>query len=189
MKPHSYSPRNSYHPTPHSESVGNGTTVSKQLPTGPRAHKKPRISEMSPPRPIASHKSQNRNHSNNSPRPHVREHSRHEADNRSVKMEVDDPSDALPPPTREREPNRERERNKDRERGTKERERDRGRQWDRDSHKNTVPRRNGTHVTGSSRGAGGSGPTRKGNERNHSSTHTSHATDHTSRTLQERLGL
>ena len=177
--------------------MGNGTTVSKQLPTGPRAYKKRRISDAqmsSPPRHIAppSHKSQNRNHSNVSPRPHVREHSRHEADGRSVsnvKMEVDDASEVPPPPSRERERrNRERERNKERERGTKERERDRSRQWDRDSHKNTGPRRNGTHIAGSARGAGGSGPSRKGNEHNHSSTH-SHATDHTSRTLQERLGL
>ena len=171
--------------------MGNGTTVSKQLPTGPRAYKKRRISDAkmsSPPRPIApSHKPQNRNHPNASPRPHVREHSRHDTDNRSVsnvKMEVDDTLDVPPTPTR----NRERERNKERDRGTKERERDRSRQWDRDSHKNTGPRRNGTHIAGSARGAGGSGPSRKGNEYNHSSTH-SHGTDHTSRTLQERLGL
>ena len=177
--------------------MGNGTSGSKQLPTGPRAYKKPRISDAQmspPPRPIAplpSHKSQHRNHPNISPRSHVREHSRHEVDSRGVsniKMEVDDAPDALPPPTRERERNREREKNKERERGTKERERDRGREWDRDSHKNTGPRRNGTHVPGSGRGVGGSGLNRKGNERNHSSTH-SHATDHASRTLQERLGL
>jgi hypothetical protein len=177
--------------------MGNGTTVSKQLPTGPRAYKKRRMSDAqmsSPPRHIAPpHKSQNRNHSNVSPRPHVREHSRHETDSRSgsnVKMEVDDALDVPPPLTREheRERNRERERNKERERGTKERERDRSRQWDRDSHKNAGPRRNGTHIAGSARGGGGSGPSRKGNEHNFSSTH-SHVTDHTSRTLQERLGL
>ena len=177
--------------------MGNGTAVPKQLPTGPRAYKKRRVSDAqmsSPPRPIAPpHKSQNRNHSNASPRPHVREHSRHETDSRSVsnvKMEVDDISDVPPPRERERERerNRGRERNKEREHGTKERERDRSRQWDRDSHKNTGPRRNGTQIAGSARGAGGSGSTRKGNEHNHSSTH-SHVTDHTSRTLQERLGL
>lgn len=196
-KPHSYSPRNSNHPTPHSESAGNGTTASKQLPTGPRAYKKPRLSDSQmspPPRPIAplpSHKSYRNHPPNTPPRPRVREHSRHEVDSRGVsnaKMEVDDASDAPPPPTRERERNRERERDKERERGTKERERDRGREWDRDSHKNTGPRRNGTHVAGSGRGAGGSGLSRKGNERNHLNTH-GHASDHTSRTLQERLGL
>ena len=103
-------------------------------------------------------------------------------------MELDDASDTLPPPARERERNRERDRNKERERGAKERERDRGREWERDSHKNTGARRNGTQVAGSGRGMGGSGLTRKGQERNHSSTR-SHTKDHTSRTLQERLGL
>ncbi|KAF8914021.1 hypothetical protein CPB84DRAFT_1758174 [Gymnopilus junonius] len=190
----SHSPQDSHNSMPVVDGASNGHSASRPLPTEPRAHKRPRLSE---PRPRASptrlaaslpQKPQVRNHS---PHPLVRADSRETGrnftDNRgrvNVKMEVDEGEMGPSTTNRERDRIRERERNaKDRERGTKERDRPShihtSKDRDRDGGKNPHTRRNGHSMPGRS-GA----PGRKGNNPN-----TSQTPDQGNRTLQQRLGL
>ncbi|KAH7929421.1 hypothetical protein BV22DRAFT_1109853 [Leucogyrophana mollusca] len=169
--PYAQAPRDSYHAPP---STSNGT--SKPPPTGPRAYKKPRLSDPKvsparsnislppskpPPNPVRQSVPRERERSR-SPRL-LSSDTRAKSSN--VKMEVDE--DAR---TRPRSPivdrDRERHRTKDR---VRERERDRDRDRDRDR----LSRRNG----------GGGGGERRGRG------FASHQYGSADRTLAERMGL
>ncbi|KAM6495779.1 hypothetical protein JOM56_008485 [Amanita muscaria] len=114
-KADSHSPRNSYHPLPRSTQSGNGSHGGKPPPTGPRAHKKPRLSEPRAATPTRSSASAREYTS--------RHESHHRAKNQHPKMDVDNNE-----PKRTSSPPRERMRGRDRERGHKERDRDRDRE-------------------------------------------------------------
>jgi hypothetical protein len=188
VKSYSRSPRNSYHSTLHSTPAGNGNGASKLPPTGPRAHKKPRLSESqtSPPqRPSASlpFNKSSQNQSNLSRTKDAREQSpRQSSDGRTkpnhVKMEVDgDPRERPRSPIE-----RDRERDRDRERLPRERERER----DRDRDGNRLSRRNGNFGgSGSGRGGGLSGAGRRV-DRDLAPSNSYGSGD---RTLAERMGL
>ncbi|KAL1946891.1 hypothetical protein VTO73DRAFT_14995 [Trametes versicolor] len=214
--PHQPSPAPRNHqPPPHLSIGANGS--GKLPPTGPRAHKKPRLSEpqISPttsnsplPIPQKPHLSA----ANATPRGVSRD-SRTSVDRKpvdGVKMEVDDDaSSRLRSPVRERDrpPHHDRERdkrdrdkdrpsdrarNRDRER---ERERDRDRDQDRSSRRNGNGGGGGGNNGGSGGGGGGGGGGRRGgrrtngnNNNNSSSTNNDHGNG-TDRTLAERMGL
>jgi hypothetical protein len=136
-KSYSQSPRASYHSLPQTGPTGNGTGMSKLPPTGPRAYKKPRLSEAQaspPPRTNTGlpHKSHNKSHPPS--RVHdTRDYARRVPEGRGkpnhVKMDVEEDTRAIPPsPAYDRE--RDRDRDRERERGSKERERDGGRERD-----------------------------------------------------------
>ncbi|KAI0353581.1 hypothetical protein OH77DRAFT_1406786 [Trametes cingulata] len=204
-------PRN-HHPLPHLPVNANGT--GKLPPTGPRAHKKPRLSEsqISPtasnsslPIPSKPHLSA----ANATPRGASRDSrtsmDRKPADN--VKMEVDDDSRSrLRSPVRERDrpPHHDRERDKDRERDRdrdrdrpndrarnrereRERERDRERDQDRSSRRAGNGAGSGGNSGGNSGGTGGGGGGRRGGRRTNGNAHDQG--NGADRTLAERMGL
>ncbi|KAF9476481.1 hypothetical protein BDN70DRAFT_882303 [Pholiota conissans] len=213
-KSHSYSPHNSYYSVTITDAAANGNASNRPLPTEPRAHKRPRLSEPQISSPVQSTpvrlapslplKPQAYHHNSNGPPPrsdHPRDQRRHSNDNGrnlkpAIKMEVDGDDRGSSPHNRDRDRIRERERNdtsKARERDrAKERERPRefsfGKDWDRDGNKNTHSRRNGSsHRGGGGGGSGVSSRQPKGNDRN--SNATNQTSDNANRTLQERLGL
>ena len=183
-KSYSQSPRASYHPLPQ---TGNGTGMSKLPPTGPRAYKKPRLSEAqaSPPPRINATLPPHKSHSKPHPpaRGHdTRDYARRLPEGRGkpnhVKMDIEEDSRAIPPsPIYDHE--RERGRgSKERERGSKERDRDGGRGRERDGNRHT--RRNSSFA-----GRGGGGPARRA-ERVLAPIDSFAGGD---RTLAERMGL
>jgi len=168
---HHYAPpsRDSYHPT----TVTNGVT--KLPPTGPRAHKKPRLAEpkISPAHSNVSlppSKPQTVNPRQSVPRDHEppRSPGLSPADLRTkpsnVKMEVDEDSR-----TRPRSPND----NRDRESHRRDKDRGRERDKERDRDRDRFSRRNG--------GSGGGGRRSRG--------FSGHAYAFGDRTLAERMGL
>ncbi|TFK75788.1 hypothetical protein BDN72DRAFT_874075 [Pluteus cervinus] len=185
VKRHSQSPRTSYHQLS-SGLAGNGHSSSKLPPTGPRAHKKPRMSDSQgspPPRsnpPLPSHKSHN--HSNSSSRTsEVKEYNPRPSENRGranhPRMEVDEDHRGTTPSS---DKDRVRVREKERDRGTRDRDRERDKDKERDGNK---PRRNG-HFAGRGGNAGGNSNGRR-TERNSASNNNHLSGD---RTLAERLG-
>ncbi|KAJ7283976.1 hypothetical protein C8J57DRAFT_1294057 [Mycena rebaudengoi] len=185
-KSQSQSPRTRYNPLP-TGANNNGGAQSKLPPTGPRAHKKPRLSEphpSPPPRtsvpPLAKphphpssnhHRATSASRERSSPRA-PSEHRRgghvHGGSN-SGRMEVDRDEEQKP---RARTPV-DRSRDRDRERDRPSRERDR----DRDRYRDGGGRRNG--FGGGGRGGGGG-------RRSAPSSSSYQSAD---RTLKERLGL
>lgn len=186
--PHSRSPvhRNVYQ---HQPSPANGS--GKPLPTGPRAHKKPRLSEVhvSPVLSSTSLPPPQLSSSNSTSLGNARER-RPSVDRKPVSSEMDIDEDQRTRPRtperdrrdreRERAKDRERERDKgrDRDRG-KDRERDRDRDRERDRDRDKSSRRNGTYGGG---GGGSGGGRRAGRGPN-----PAHAGG--DRTLAERMGL
>lgn len=178
-KSYSRSPRTAYNPLPHP--TDNGTTASSKLPpTGPRAHKKPRMSEAqaSPPlrgtTALPAHK--NHAHAYSAAREHA---PRRSSDGRGrpnhAKMEVEEDQRARPPSPGlrdERDRDRDRDRERDRGNGAKRRERERE---PRDGH------RAHKYDGGAGRGAPGRRP-----ERLSFSNESASSAD---RTLAERMGL
>lgn len=172
---HSQSPRANYHQS--NAANGSSNSSSRPPPTGPRAYKKPRMSDtQSPPRPASNLPSLHKNH-HRSPRPNSNRpgeakdyNARHtNRRGRGINHTRMDVTDEQPPSDdyRERLP----------------RERDRERERERESS-NNKPRRNG-HFTG--RG-GGSGAGNNGGRRTERSTASNHHPSGPDRTLAERLG-
>lgn len=193
-KSHARSPRNAYNSLPQ---VGNGNGAGKLPPTGPRAYKKPRLSEpqASPPsRPnntLPSHKSQI--HSNASTRSGDRRDYLSRPNNEQLKSsrsKIDVDEDDRESPALPTERVRDHDRERIRERSRKDRERTRDRERDRDGNRTTASRRNGSHTSSSVRGGpvgGGGGSSRTINDRSTvASTNLIHGGD---RTLAERMGL
>ena len=194
-KSHTRSPRNTYNSLPQ---VGNGNGAAKLPPTGPRAYKKPRLSEpqASPPsRPnhtLPSHKSQI--HSNASTRSGDRRdylsRPNNEQQLKSSRSKIDVDEDDRESPVLPAERVRDHDRERIRERSRKDRERTRDRERDRDGNRTTASRRNGSHTSSSVRGGsvgGGGGSSRTINDRSMvASTNLIHGGD---RTLAERMGL
>ncbi|KAI0776104.1 hypothetical protein BD413DRAFT_459371, partial [Trametes elegans] len=212
--PHQPSPASRNHQLPPHLSVGaNGT--GKLPPTGPRAHKKQRLSEpqMSPttstnslPIPPKPHLSA----ANATPRGVSRE-SRASVDrkpNENVKMEVDEDArsrlrspvqerDRPPHHDRVRDRDRERDRDKGRDRQTeraRKRDREREQDRDRDRDQDRSSRRNGNGGGGGGAGGGGGGGGRRGGRRTNGNgnSNNSNNIDHgngADRTLAERMGL
>ncbi|KAJ7765012.1 hypothetical protein DFH07DRAFT_1015625 [Mycena maculata] len=197
-KPHSRSPRNSYH-VPLPAGNGNGSAASKHPPTGPRAHKKPRLSvsepHASPPPPLPASKPHAPAHAHahsssgssrsDAQQQRPREQSprlehRGKANNHTARMDVDEPRPrprSPAPVERDKDlRHRDRERRDDRERGDRDRERERERERDRDGGRRE--RRNGN---GSGRGGGA----RRGDR----GPPPNNAYQGGDRTLKERLGL
>ncbi|EKM59134.1 uncharacterized protein PHACADRAFT_157402 [Phanerochaete carnosa HHB-10118-sp] len=199
---------------PHMSQPSNGS--SKLPPTGPRAHKKPRLSET-PSAPPSSHGSQpakgNRVHGGSSAR-------RQETPNRSPrvttsndrkpKMEVDDggrkhwsPKHGLDheeraerPSDRDRDRDRERDRERgherDRDRPPKDRERDRHTHRDRDRDRARDfdrSKRNGAYGGSGGGGGGSSGGGTGGGRRPRRGSNTNSYSSAGDRTLKERMGL
>ncbi|KAJ7638972.1 hypothetical protein FB45DRAFT_417607 [Roridomyces roridus] len=165
----SRSPRNSYHPLPSNgttTSNGGGAPAGKVPPTGPRAHKKPRLTgpepQASPPPPPTGPKNQRQRES--SPRPPKAGSST--STNSNGRMDVDEHS---PPVERDQDSGRHRDRSERRD--DRERDRDAGRR----------ERRNGNGNGGGGR-SGGSGPRRGGAAERGPPTNVD-------RTLKERMGL
>jgi len=197
-KSHTRSPRNTYNSLPQVHLMGNGNGAAKLPPTGPRAYKKPRLSEpqASPPtrsnHTLPSHRSQI--HSNASTRSgDRRDHLSRPSNEQQLKssrskfdVDEDDRESSALPAERVRDHDRERIR----ERGRKDRERTRDRERDRDGNRTTASRRNGSHTSSSVRGGsvgGGGGSSRTINDRSTvASTNLIHGGD---RTLAERMGL
>ncbi|KAL4242084.1 fl(2)d family protein [Abortiporus biennis] len=164
----------------------------KPVPTGPRAHKKPRLSEQYPSTthshslaPPKMHRSQ----SSSTRRNESRERSPRGSTDRktSVKMEIDE--DVRP---RSRSLERNRDSQRDSQRDTRDREKDRDRDSNKDRERDRSSRRNGGSVSGGGGGGsggggsgGGSGSGRRGQIRT-SSSNTYPGGD---RTLAERMGL
>ncbi|GJE84094.1 WTAP/Mum2p family protein [Phanerochaete sordida] len=195
--------------SPHANQTPNGS--SKLPPTGPRAHKKPRLSET-PSAPPSSHGTQpakgNRVHGGPSARRQEtpdRSPRMSSSNDRKVKMEVDDEERKPWSPKRghdheqdrverpaDRDRDRERDHERERDRPQKDRVRDRHTHRDRDRDRDRTrdfdrSKRNGAYGGGggggSSGGGGGGGrrPRRGSNANSYSS-----AAD---RTLKERMGL
>ncbi|KAJ7498780.1 hypothetical protein FB451DRAFT_1426860 [Mycena latifolia] len=178
----SRSPRNSYHvPLP----TGNGNGASSKLPpTGPRAHKKARLSEShaSPPPGAPANKSHasNSNSAASSSRPDARPRDQSPRQppehrgkvNNHARMEVDEPR------TRPRSPG---EREKDLRHRDRDRRDERERERDRDGGRRE--RRNGNS---GGRGGGGGGARRPDRGRGPPANNAYEGGD---RTLKERLGL
>ncbi|KAJ7781101.1 hypothetical protein B0H16DRAFT_1497082 [Mycena metata] len=208
-KSHSRSPRNSYHvalPTGNGN-ASNGPANSKLPPTGPRAHKKPRLSEShavdAPPSGPGPSSKAHHSHSvstSSSSRPDARismaastreqsprpptEH-RGKA-NHTTRMDVDEPKPRPRSPTEERDrdvlPHKDM-RHKDRERERRDdRERDRERERDRDGGRRERRNGNGNFGGGGGRGSGGARRSERGPPVNN-------AYQGADRTLKERLGL
>ncbi|KAH9899949.1 hypothetical protein C8Q73DRAFT_681520 [Cubamyces lactineus] len=205
-----------HQPPPHLSMNTNGT--GKLPPTGPRAHKKPRLSESQisptasnsslpiPPKPHLSA-------ANATPRGMSRD-SRASVDRKpsdNVKMEIDDDNHSrLRSPVRERDRpphhDRERDRDRDRERQSdrarnRDRERERERERDRDQDRSSRRNGNGGGSSGGNGGggSGGGGGGRRGGRRtngnssgNNNNGNSSASNDHgngADRTLAERMGL
>ncbi|EGO02198.1 hypothetical protein SERLA73DRAFT_178021 [Serpula lacrymans var. lacrymans S7.3] len=176
----SYAPasRKSYQGSTRAPSIGNG--AQRLPPTGPRAHKKPRLSEpqISPARsnvslptskphvPHSSRQSVSRE-PERSRSPRVMSSEGRAKSSHNVKMEIDEDARTRPRSPVDRERERERERDKDHAR-----ERDRERDRDRDRDRDRFSRRN----------AGGGGG-RRGRGFN------GHSYGNGDRTLAERMGL
>ncbi|KAJ7044479.1 hypothetical protein C8F04DRAFT_587811 [Mycena alexandri] len=205
-KSHSRSPRNSYHVA---LPAGNGNASSalsnsKLPPTGPRAHKKPRLSEShaadAPPSgPGPSSKAHHHSHSvstSSSSRPDARismaastrEQSPRPATehrgkaNHTSRMDVDEPKPRPRSPAEERDkdgPPHKDMRHKDRERRD---DRDRDRERDRDGGRRERRNGNGNFGGGGGRGSGGARRSERGPPANN-------AYQGADRTLKERLGL
>ncbi|PSS35451.1 hypothetical protein PHLCEN_2v1606 [Hermanssonia centrifuga] len=159
----------------------------KPLPTAPRAHKKPRLSEtQSTPSSVPLHVKENRSQSSSTRRNDSRERSPRASIDRKVprvKMETDEGQRARPrSPERDREKEKGRngDREKERER-PKERDRDKDRDRDRDRTK-----RNGAYGNSSGSGSGqaGGGGSRRGRRISNANSYGSG-----DRTLAERMGL
>ncbi|KZT12534.1 uncharacterized protein LAESUDRAFT_718800 [Laetiporus sulphureus 93-53] len=191
---HSQSPaptRNMYQQPPHLSSATNGSA--KLPPTGPRAHKKPRLSESHTAPALASaplHGASKPNHAQAASSTQGEKRSRRESvDRRALAVIDEDRKPRSPDQERERERPREsdreraREREKDRDR-VRERERgrdkDRERARERDRDRDRPSRRNG----GGRGGGGGGGGARRGGRG-----HTGASYDSADRTLAERMGL
>ncbi|KAG5648949.1 hypothetical protein DXG03_000298 [Asterophora parasitica] len=186
-KSYTQSPRIGYNPMPPPSDTGTGGPThngsSKLPPTGPRAHKKPRLSDPhgSPTAALQPHN--HKSYSRSARGADTREYApRRSADSRGkssnhVKMEVDD-DQRVRPPSRERNPERERER-----------DRGGGRERERDGHRSSH-RRNGNFGGGgggnAGRGAGGGGG---GRRHDHGQTSSDSAHHNADRTLRERMGL
>ncbi|KAL7282352.1 hypothetical protein ACG7TL_003822 [Trametes sanguinea] len=207
--PHQPSPApRSHQPPPHLAMGANGS--GKLPPTGPRAHKKPRLSEsqLSPtasnsslPLPPKPHLSA----ANSTPRGVSRD-SRASVDRKqvdNVKMEVDDDvrsrqrsplreRDRPPHHDRERDRDHGRDKDRDRERDrqsdrAKNRDRERERERERDRDQDRSSRRNGNGSGGGSGGGGGGGGGgRRGRRTNGNNNDHANGAD---RTLAERMGL
>ncbi|KAJ7507953.1 hypothetical protein B0H11DRAFT_1969451 [Mycena galericulata] len=185
-KPHSRSPRNSYHvPLPAGNGNGNGAS-SKLPPTGPRAHKKPRLSGSEPhassPPPLPASKSHahtNSNSNSTSSRPDARPREpspRTEHRGKLInhtRMEVDEPKPRPRSPVERDKDLRHRDRER---RDDRDRDRDRDRERDRDGGRRE--RRNG--------GGGGRGGGARRADRGPPANNAYQGGD---RTLKERLGL
>jgi hypothetical protein len=158
-KSYSQSPRASYHALPHSPHTGNGISVSKPPPTGPRAYKKPRLSESQASPPLRTNAALPPHKSHSKPHPPARGHDARDYTRRTsegrgkaihAKMDVEEDLRAKPPsPVYDRE--RERDRDRERERGLKDRDRDRDRDGGRERDGNRPPRRGTNRGTGSAR--------------------------------------
>ncbi|KAH9951660.1 hypothetical protein B0H21DRAFT_705401 [Amylocystis lapponica] len=186
-------PRKMYQPPPHLSPVVNGS--GKPVPTGPRAHKKPRLSESHTP-PAQSKSAP----SNSSVRNDSRER-RPSLDRKPsiTSMDVDEDRRSKPrSPERERERDRARDKNRNRERDRERepvrdrvRDRDRGRDKNRDRvrerererNRDQSSKRNGAHGGNGGGGGGGGGGGRRGRGTNNASTIIG------DRTLAERMGL
>ncbi|KAG6880381.1 hypothetical protein C0992_007792 [Termitomyces sp. T32_za158] len=187
----SQSPRAPYYPIspidPSSNlSMTNGP--SKLPPTGPRAYKKPRLSDAPPQRTNAPPSTQHKPHgrpTHGSTRDYAPSARRGRGTNSYHKMDVDEDQRARPPSTerereyeRDRERERERGRNRDRERGGRDRERDgHGRH-----------RRNGGGGGGRNTFSGGRG-LRTGHDHTQASPSANDSMHSGDRTLRERMGL
>ncbi|RDB22587.1 hypothetical protein Hypma_010053 [Hypsizygus marmoreus] len=182
-KSYSKSPHTPYHPMPASHSMDNGTIISKLPPTGPRAYKKPRLSDSQASPSLRPHISLPAHKHSSSRGGDTREYaSRRAPEGRGksnhIKMDIEEDERARPPsPLYERDRDRDRDWGRDRDRGggTKERERER----DRDGHR--AHRRNGNFSGNPSRGGPGRRP-----ERVSASNESVSSGD---RTLAERMGL
>ncbi|KAJ7590755.1 hypothetical protein C8J56DRAFT_1013636 [Mycena floridula] len=183
VKSSSRSPRTSYHPM--SNSAGNGSS-SKHPPTGPRAFKKPRVSEshtspsMRSEASLSPHKVHNHSNSSSSrfndardPSPRLSSDGRGSKSNHNTRMDVDDDNRARP---------RSVERRRDKDQGGAREDRER----DRDGSKS---RRNG-NFSGGGRGA------RRSEHRNNAAPMAPNAGPPPNsfgpggdRTLAERMGL
>lgn len=179
--------RSMYQQPPHLSAAVNGS--GKPPPTGPRAHKKPRLSESHTP-PALSKAAP----SNTSVRNDSRER-RPSLDRKPsiASMDVDDDERSKArSPERERERDRTRDRNRNRERDRdrgRVRDRDRGRDRDRDRVRererdhDRSSKRNGVHGGGGGGGGAGGGGGRRGRGTNNASSTSG------DRTLKERMGL
>lgn len=213
MSPRTYplSPRNSY-TTPAS---GNGSHGSKLPPTGPRAQKRPRLSESNPHSFNSSHSGKSHtvnshsHYSHNPPKRGADGHpKRSDKDgrggsdankgSRSSKMDVDNerPMPSEPVRARVKDTDREYDRDRDRDRErNRERDRDRGpkdqdHNRDRDRGSNNNGRRNGN---GPGRASGRRGDRPGGNTSFHGANNATTSNNAYSvngdRTLAERMGL
>jgi len=189
-----YSPRTSYHPNSQ-HATGNGTGMAKLPPTGPRAYKKPRLSESQASPPLRTnmslppHKLHNQSHGSSRSSDMRDYNTRRSAEGRGkhnhIKMDPEDDSRGRPPsPVYERD--RVRDRDRERERGLKDRDRERDRDRDRDRERerdgNRPSRRGGNFGGNISRG----GNLGRRAERVVASADTLAGGD---RTLAERMGL
>ncbi|KAG6336697.1 hypothetical protein ID866_2404 [Astraeus odoratus] len=206
-------PQHAHHPPTQLASVSNG--LSKPPPTGPRAHKKPRITadanvRMSPPHsnaslppnlPTAKHP-QSQPQAQTRQTQAKREHSRSPrippAEARakgSMKMEIEEDSRTRPRSPQDRDRERERHRDKDWPRD-RDRERERGRDRDRDRDRERERERDRerdkerfSKRNGTGNGGGGGGGGGSGVGRGRSRGGFSHPYPGGDRTLAERMGL
>ncbi|KAG6869302.1 hypothetical protein C0993_000055 [Termitomyces sp. T159_Od127] len=180
----SQSPRTPYYPMPPIDPSSNLSMTngpSKLPPTGPRAYKKPRLSDVPLQRTNAPLSTPHKSHGR-STRDYAPSSRRGRGTNNYHKMEVDEDQRARPPSIereRDRERERERDRDRDRERGGREREREgHGRH-----------RRNGGGGGGRNAFGGGRG-LRTGHDHTQASSSTNDSMMHSGdRTLRERMGL
>ncbi|OBZ70258.1 hypothetical protein A0H81_09941 [Grifola frondosa] len=170
---HAHSPAPRHHQPPPHLSVANGS--GKPPPTGPRAHKKPRLSETAL-SPAPSNTSLpipprlNLSQANSTPRSGSREW-RTSVDRKPLPADMDVDEDQRSRPrspeqdrerqrVRERQPERDRERERDRDKPrerVREREKERERERDRGRDRDRSARRNGAHGEVVGAGAGGRG--------------------------------
>ncbi|KDQ29334.1 hypothetical protein PLEOSDRAFT_1076107 [Pleurotus ostreatus PC15] len=178
----------------HLTSNGNArTTFSKPLPTGPKGHKRPRLSDTqastgssgSNPPPQRSYRpSEPRGRS---PRPHTDSHGKHRSESR---MDVDGESRARPRSSialaRDRERGRGREeRAHSKEHSHKDEAKDVDEGNDRGRDRTKAPRRNGNFNVGRPSGGSVGGASSRKHERSNSHRHSQGG----DRTLKERMGL
>ncbi|KAF8639827.1 hypothetical protein AX17_001083 [Amanita inopinata Kibby_2008] len=165
-KANSQSPRNSHHPGPRVTQAGYSNHASKLPPTGPRAYKKPRLSDPRSLSPARTGVSLSRKKQPVGREYAPRHHGDHRGKGHHAKMDVDGDLKRTPSPTYDRD--------RERERGPKDRDRER----ERDGKHS---RRNGNFHSGPARGGGG-----RRMDRNAASANSFTGGD---RTLAERLGL
>lgn len=178
----SQSPAPSQYSLSNPSSSTHATSQARAPPTGPRAHKKPRLGGPEDAHSPSSKVPSNREHS---PRKETQRstdgrHENHRSTNSAssnptsgkVKMEVDDAM-----PTRPRSPSRTHERTRPRDR---ERERDTGRERDRGRHNERDRTRDRGHKNG---------VTRRGHHSGHTDSNSQDTNSGRDRRLVERLGL